>query len=198
MNAVLGLTHPTTSGILGFLPTTAPNSYSNPTLAVSAPNPRARIMSELNDEDLVDYEEDEALETKGQDEVKKGGTYSGIHASGFRDFLLKPELLRAVVDCGFEHPSEVQHECIPQAILGMDVVCQAKSGMGKTAVPYQSMRSLGLLRRHPGFGAQAHSQERAAAHHRGHARAHPPARPREGAPDEKYQALHPRRMRQDA
>ena len=48
--------------------------------------------------------------------------------------MLKPELLRAVVDCGFEHPSEVQHECIPQAILGMDVICQAKSGMGKTAV----------------------------------------------------------------
>ncbi|KAF8389110.1 hypothetical protein HHK36_025796 [Tetracentron sinense] len=30
--------------------------------------------------------------------------------------------------------SSVQHECIPQAILGMDVICQAKSGMGKTAV----------------------------------------------------------------
>lgn len=28
----------------------------------------------------------------------------------------------------------VQHECIPQAILGMDILCQAKSGMGKTAV----------------------------------------------------------------
>lgn len=28
----------------------------------------------------------------------------------------------------------VQHECIPQAILSMDVICQAKSGMGKTAV----------------------------------------------------------------
>ena len=28
----------------------------------------------------------------------------------------------------------VQDECIPQAILGMDVICQAKSGMGKTAV----------------------------------------------------------------
>ncbi|KAL0437795.1 UNVERIFIED_CONTAM: Peptide chain release factor 1, partial [Sesamum radiatum] len=159
--------------------------------------------------------------------------YVGIHSSGFRDFLLKPELLRAIVDSGFEHPSEgkmfplmlsdyqvifavvdhdnfvsvyfvlnflvfvvrisvlhmfhvalisvcfeflldsplrgvcksllslnlekfngktflieteasldqiclvsssVQHECIPQAILGMDVICQAKSGMGKTAV----------------------------------------------------------------
>ncbi|RYG63851.1 DEAD/DEAH box helicase [archaeon] len=28
----------------------------------------------------------------------------------------------------------VQHECIPQALLGMDIICQAKSGMGKTAV----------------------------------------------------------------
>ncbi|KAJ3187562.1 Suppressor of the cold-sensitive snRNP biogenesis mutant brr1-1 [Irineochytrium annulatum] len=66
-------------------------------------------------------------------EVKKG-SYVGIHATGFRDFLLKPELLRAIGECGFEHPSEVQQECIPQAILGMDVLCQAKSGMGKTAV----------------------------------------------------------------
>ncbi|OXU26560.1 hypothetical protein TSAR_014714 [Trichomalopsis sarcophagae] len=54
--------------------------------------------------------------------------------SGFRDFLLKPETLRAISDCGFEHPSEVQHKCIPQAVLGMDSLCQAKSGMGKTAV----------------------------------------------------------------
>lgn len=29
-----------------------------------------------------------------------------MHTSNFRDFILKPELLRAVVDCGFEHPSE--------------------------------------------------------------------------------------------
>merc|ERR1711991_706613 len=64
----------------------------------------------------------------------KRGHYVGIHASGFRDFILKPECLRAVIDCGFEHPSEVQHECIPQAVLGMDIICQAKSGMGKTAV----------------------------------------------------------------
>ena len=28
----------------------------------------------------------------------------------------------------------MQQECIPQSILGMDVLCQAKSGMGKTAV----------------------------------------------------------------
>ncbi|XP_021106074.1 ATP-dependent RNA helicase DDX39A isoform X3 [Heterocephalus glaber] len=89
--------------------------------------------------ELLDYEEDEepqappeSTPTLPKKDVK--GSYVSIHSSGFRDFLLKPELLRAIVDCGFEHPSEVQHECIPQAILGMDVLCQAKSGMGKTAV----------------------------------------------------------------
>ena len=40
---------------------------------------------------------------KGE-QVKKG--YVGIHSTGFKDFLLKPELMRAIVDCGFEHPSE--------------------------------------------------------------------------------------------
>ncbi|EHB16049.1 Spliceosome RNA helicase Bat1 [Heterocephalus glaber] len=92
------------------------------------------------DNELLDYEDDEVetaagaegAEAPAKKDVK--GSYVSIHSSGFRDFLLKPELLRAIVDCGFEHPSEVQHECIPQAILGMDVLCQAKSGMGKTAV----------------------------------------------------------------
>jgi len=91
------------------------------------------------EEDLPDFDEEENGEQKEtKEEAKDGegkkGSYAAIHASGFRDFLLKPELLRAIVDCGFEHPSEVQHECIPQAILGTDVLCQAKSGMGKTAV----------------------------------------------------------------
>jgi len=89
------------------------------------------------EEELLDYDDEDevapdAAAAKGGEAIKKG--YVGIHATGFRDFLLKPELLRAIVDCGFEHPSEVQHECIPQAILGMHVLCQARSGMGKTAV----------------------------------------------------------------
>jgi len=89
------------------------------------------------DEELPDFDEDndkEAKEEPKEGDDKKKGSYANIHATGFKDFLLKPELNRAIVDCGFEHPSEVQHECIPQAILGTDVLCQAKSGMGKTAV----------------------------------------------------------------
>merc|ERR1719261_1297949 len=92
-------------------------------------------MSADDETELVDYEEEEEVDKSADDktEVKKG-SYVGIHASGFKDFILKPELMRALTDCGFEHPSEVQHECIPQAVLGMDIICQAKSGMGKTAV----------------------------------------------------------------
>ncbi|GJD07176.1 DEAD-box ATP-dependent RNA helicase 56 [Galdieria sulphuraria] len=87
----------------------------------------------VGDEDLVDYEEEDetsvpsgAVKSASTKESKKG-SYVGIHSTGFKDFLLKPELLRAIQDCGFEHPSEVQEQCIPQAILGGDIVCQAKS-----------------------------------------------------------------------
>jgi len=92
------------------------------------------VEEEVEAEELADYEEDDEQESKPTDTDAKKGNYVAIHATGFRDFLLKAELLRAIVDCGFEHPSEVQHECIPQAILGTDILCQAKSGMGKTAV----------------------------------------------------------------
>ena len=75
-------------------------------------------MATENNDDLLDYEEqdeadDQIADGAGGDVlVKKDvkGTYVSIHSSGFRDFLLKPELLRAIVDCGFEHPSEGAHQ----------------------------------------------------------------------------------------
>ncbi|KAK9763957.1 Suppressor of the cold-sensitive snRNP biogenesis mutant brr1-1 [Basidiobolus ranarum] len=78
-------------------------------------------------DDLIDYEEDEetiqpevavadVAQPSGEDQdgdkddkKDKKGSYVGVHSTGFRDFLLKPELLRAIVDCGFEHPSEGTH-----------------------------------------------------------------------------------------
>jgi len=96
--------------------------------------------SDLNELTAYDSDEDNLQESVAEATTTKAGTkksddtYVAVHSSGFKEFLLKPELLRAIGDCGFEHPSEVQHECIPQAILGTDIICQAKSGMGKTAV----------------------------------------------------------------
>ncbi len=68
-----------------------------------------------DNDDLLDYEEEENAEQTTVAETAEGnavskkevkGTYVSIHSSGFRDFLLKPEILRAIIDCGFEHPSE--------------------------------------------------------------------------------------------
>ena len=78
--------------------------------------------------------EEVATTKKITKKTEQKGSYVGAHSTGFKDFMLKSELLRAIQDNGFEHPSMVQQECIPQSLLGCDVLCQAKSGMGKTAV----------------------------------------------------------------
>ncbi|KAH7168679.1 P-loop containing nucleoside triphosphate hydrolase protein [Fusarium sp. MPI-SDFR-AT-0072] len=73
-----------------------------------------------HEEDLIDYSDEEiggnettATTSNGKkgelaagNNVDKKGSYVGIHSTGFRDFLLKAELIRAIGDCGFEHPSE--------------------------------------------------------------------------------------------
>lgn len=48
--------------------------------------------------------------------------------------LLNPELLQAIKRCGLIHPSAIQKQCLPIACIGEDLICQAKSGTGKTLV----------------------------------------------------------------
>lgn len=85
-------------------------------------------MSNEAQEELLDYSDSEEIavqptttteegETTNGKEADKKGSYVGIHATGFRDFLLKPELLRAIGDCGFEHPSEGSYSAIRQCGL---------------------------------------------------------------------------------
>lgn len=102
-------------------------------------------MADAGDE-LIDYEEEEettpttaavsaattaAAKGEGKDAaaglgVEKGAKkgYVGIHSTGFRDFLLKPELLRAIADCGFEHPSEGWSSRVPACLLPAHPVLQ--------------------------------------------------------------------------
>lgn len=88
-------------------------------------------MAENDDNDLLDYEEEEtetAAEAQAAKDLAKKdvkGTYVSIHSSGFRDFLLKPELLRAIVDCGFEHPSEGIFSTLVDSISALS--CQRAS-----------------------------------------------------------------------
>lgn len=89
-------------------------------------------------QDVLNYGSDDEKEKpqvkpgRGRKNVAKQNNTT--HAATFKDFHLKEELMRAIGEAGFENPSEVQTEGIPMIILGQDLICQAKSGMGKTAV----------------------------------------------------------------
>ena len=71
------------------------------------------------DGELPDYDEYELFDPDAKDGVNANGEkagvavvkpsdYVGVHSTSFKDMLLKPELQQAIVDCGFEHPSDVQ------------------------------------------------------------------------------------------
>lgn len=76
--------------------------------------PKISISTMADNDDLLDYEDeeqtDQVVAEAGDQKKDVKGTYVSIHSSGFRDFLLKPEILRAIVDCGFEHPSAGEFE----------------------------------------------------------------------------------------
>ena len=52
---------------------------------------------------------------------------------GFADLGLRPELLAALDDLGYEEPTPIQRETIPPLIAGHDLLGQAATGTGKTA-----------------------------------------------------------------
>jgi ATP-dependent RNA helicase RhlE len=51
----------------------------------------------------------------------------------FQDFGLAPEILRALTDQGYVHPTPIQAEAIPIVLQGRDVMGAAQTGTGKTA-----------------------------------------------------------------
>ena len=54
--------------------------------------------------------------------------------SSFKDIGLKPFLIQAIEDLGFQKPTDVQKECIPLLLeADLDLVALAQTGTGKTA-----------------------------------------------------------------
>ncbi len=51
----------------------------------------------------------------------------------FQSLGLHPKLLRALEDLGFENPTSIQHDSIPAALDGADILACAATGSGKTA-----------------------------------------------------------------
>jgi ATP-dependent RNA helicase DeaD len=53
--------------------------------------------------------------------------------TSFADLGLRPELLNALSDLGYEEPTPIQREAIPPLLEGRDLIGQAATGTGKTA-----------------------------------------------------------------
>jgi ATP-dependent RNA helicase DeaD len=67
----------------------------------------------------------------------------------FADLGLRPELLRALAELGYEEPTPIQREAIPPLLAGRDLLGQAATGTGKTAA-----FALPALQRLPGRAPQ--------------------------------------------
>jgi superfamily II DNA/RNA helicase len=51
----------------------------------------------------------------------------------FADLGLSEEVLRAIADMGYRHPTPIQEQAIPYVLMGRDVMGTAQTGTGKTA-----------------------------------------------------------------
>jgi len=51
----------------------------------------------------------------------------------FADLGLSEEVLRAIADMGYRHPTPIQEQAIPVVLMGRDVLGTAQTGTGKTA-----------------------------------------------------------------
>ena len=51
----------------------------------------------------------------------------------FAELDLAPEVLHAVRDAGYTHPTPIQQQAIPLALAGRDLIGLAQTGTGKTA-----------------------------------------------------------------
>ena len=56
-----------------------------------------------------------------------------IHST-FESMALRDEILRGLFSAGFDKPSAIQQRCIVPIIKGRDLIAQAQSGTGKTAM----------------------------------------------------------------
>ncbi len=74
--------------------------------------------------------------TKAEEQSKTEASAPAVETverKTFAELGLAPELLSAVRDAGYEHPTPIQAEAIPIALAGRDIIGLAQTGTGKTA-----------------------------------------------------------------
>ncbi|KAJ1372829.1 hypothetical protein KIN20_035111 [Parelaphostrongylus tenuis] len=76
--------------------------------------------------------ESETMETNGNN-VDKDLDYGSSNAENWKEFYLPDPILKAIMDMGFENPTEIQRQVLPMALRDRcDVLGAAETGSGKT------------------------------------------------------------------
>lgn len=85
---------------------------------------------------LEDEEDGEEYKVLIKPFASKNGANGKKLFATWKDLMLREELIKGLLELDFQYPSEIQFKAIPQITnpRRTDLVCQAKSGMGKTAV----------------------------------------------------------------
>ena len=89
-------------------------------------------MSDYNAEAHTDDDSEHAAPTD-TDATTSSVEELAPQENGFATLGLRPELLQALDDLGYEEPTPIQQETIPYLMQGRDLLGQAATGTGKTA-----------------------------------------------------------------
>jgi ATP-dependent RNA helicase DDX6/DHH1 len=92
--------------------------------------PRQR--KEQDDFDYTDKNWKEHIERPKEDKRHKTDDVTNTKGSGFDEYALKPQLLRGILESGFDKPSPIQEAAIPVILSKQCVLARAKNGTGKT------------------------------------------------------------------
>lgn len=91
-------------------------------------------MTDIENKSAVNGQSDVYLGIKRPtpDLRKKTSDVTNTKNDNFESFLLKRELLMGIFEQGWEKPSPIQEQSIPNAMTGRDILARAKNGTGKT------------------------------------------------------------------
>jgi superfamily II DNA/RNA helicase len=97
--------------------------------------PAGEAAGEPDDPDEYQYDDDDDDLEQGQDAAYAAHLAASDEPARavFADLGLSDEVLRAIADMGYRHPTPIQEQAIPVILMTRDVLGVAQTGTGKTA-----------------------------------------------------------------
>jgi len=105
-----------------------PVAVEVPSKAPSSARPATGVSGPLSSVDDLKS----SLDLPPKDTRRRTADVTSTKGSSFQDFHLKRELLMGIFQLGWEAPSPIQEEVLPEALLGKSILARAKNGTGKT------------------------------------------------------------------